>query len=152
MEAVGIRSTVPNLGGRESRLLVELLDGMERQAGRSEPASLARADRAFHLGLVSGGSLRVRRLAEELAGSVEAHSRAHFADAAAREASLREHRQILASVLERDTEECVTHVVAHHLRAVTALVAEISPGHPLDRVRIAALQATGHHVSALDVA
>lgn len=151
-EAAGIRRTVPTLRGWEARRLVDFADDVDRHSGRHAAGSLARADTAFHLALVAGGGVRVRTLAEELAGCAENHRHAHRPSTEARNASLREHRQILASALEQDSEECVRRTVDHHLRTVTELVAEIDPGHVLDRLRIAAEQATGTRISALDAA
>jgi DNA-binding GntR family transcriptional regulator len=136
----------------QAGLLAQLADDMEFHAGRCDPRTLAQADRAFHLGMVACAGPRVRALAEELAARAEGHCLRHLSRAQAAAASSREHRQILASALEQDAEECVLRVVDHHLRTVTDLVAEIAPRHPLERVRIAALQATGHEISALDAA
>jgi DNA-binding GntR family transcriptional regulator len=150
VEAAGIRRTVPTLQGRQARRLVELTYAMDRCLKRSDTASLAKADRAFHLGLVVGGGLRLRTLAEELAGCAEDHLRTQRGGAEAVEATLREHRRILGSALDQDVEECVQRTVDHHVRAVMELVTAIEPGHALHRVRIAALQATGIRITALD--
>jgi DNA-binding GntR family transcriptional regulator len=150
VEATGILLTVPTLDGSEAGLLLDLVDDMDRYAGRRDHRSLAVADRAFHLGLVAGGGVRMRSLAEDLAHRAERHCQVHLSRGRGRRASLREHRQILARALEQDVEGCVQGVAEHHLRTVSELINELDPGHPLERVRIAALQITGHQISALD--
>jgi DNA-binding GntR family transcriptional regulator len=143
VEATGIELTLPTLDGSEARRLVDLADDMDRYSSQREARALALADRAFHLGLIAGGGLRVSSLAEDLAHRAEPHCRTQLSRAEARRAALREHRRILAHALEQDVEGCVRAVAEHHLRTVSELIAKIDPGHPLERVRIAALQIIG---------
>jgi DNA-binding GntR family transcriptional regulator len=138
VESTAVRATIPTLAGDRAGRLSALADRMDHHASRRDWAGHGRAHRSFHALLVSGGGARAQGLALALADEAESHRLARLGGAAADERAGREHRRILASVLEQDLEACVGQVIDHRARTATEIAAAIDPGRPMEKMARAA--------------
>jgi DNA-binding GntR family transcriptional regulator len=135
LEPVGVRTTVPRLDHERHGELAAHVAGMDRAIETGDMERFRADHRAFHLGLTSLVGARFSRMLAELWDHSERyrlaylHGNSKHTDEALDERlrlSQVEHKVILAAARAGDADECAQHLVAHLMRTLDGVWAEMA--------------------------
>ncbi|MGH2939697.1 MAG: FCD domain-containing protein, partial [Solirubrobacterales bacterium] len=152
LEATAVRVTVPDLGPAGIAELEGLLAQMDFYLRTEDFAGFRVPHRAFHEKLVSGAGERMRTLAIQLFDHGERYRVKFGSQTAELWAERRdEHRAILDSAGDGDTDATVRTVIAHYARTAALVFAGLGEDYDPRRLRVAVAAATADPEFAAEI-